>query len=586
MDRQLWILFSGLFLFLFACRNEQAERRIVDQAEAILPINPDSARIVLQSIPLPETLSDQLLTRWCFVYGRVADTLGTDMPYPSQLVRAVAYCRKHGTLSQQAQMELYLGRSYKEDKKYEKAMQTYLPALNTAIEGADLNLAGYICSYMADLYEFDDMYDLAAEKFREAGEYFRQAGNPRSYAFALRDRGRMYAFMDSCQQALNIFRQGEIIAMKLQDSTVIASIYNGLGNLYETLGELDLAEYYQKRSLQIDNSDSVPNYLALISINREKRDFSKADAYLSAASRISSDPSVVLGVAYESYLVEKERKNIAGALNALEKYMSLQDSVNELRNKVNVIQVEKKYNHMNVLSENMKLRIWYQRGYILVIALLFFCSLMVIIYMIKMKQKNRLIYKQQELTMQKDIYMLNLSIDLKKQKEEQRKMYENLIENKKKLRLQGALEKQELIYQERQEKLKNMNEELFRLRKEKLWASPIAKKLIKVSRKVFPGATSSPLKEKEWQEMINTVDRVYMPFSEFLIEKYKLTLTEVRICYLSFFELKTNENSILLNISPDSVNKYRQRVRHKLGIVGKKYDLNAYLIEQFLLADN
>lgn len=78
MDRQLWILFSGLFLFLFACQNEQAERRIVDQAEAILPINPDSARIVLQSIPLPETLSDQLLTRWCFVYGRVADTLGTD----------------------------------------------------------------------------------------------------------------------------------------------------------------------------------------------------------------------------------------------------------------------------------------------------------------------------------------------------------------------------------------------------------------------------------------------------------------------------------------------------------------------------
>lgn len=586
MRRQLWILFLVLSLFLFACKNEQAERRIIDRAEALLSSYPDSTRFLLQSVLLPEVLSDPLLTRWCFVYGQMADTLGIDMPYPSQLLRAAAYCRRHGTLSQQARIELYLGRSYKDDAQYEKAMQTYLPALEKAIQGADLNLAGYICNCMAELYEFDEMYDLAADKFREAGDYFRRAGNRRGYVFALRDRGRMYAFMDSCKQALDLFHQGELLATELQDSTAIASIYNGLGNLYETRGKLDLAEYYQKKSLQLDKSDSISTYLALISINRAKGDFSKADAYLLAASQISSDPSIVSGIAYERYLVEKERKNMAGALNALEKYMSLQDSVNELQNRISIVQVEKKYNHMTVLAENMKLRMWYQRGYILVMALLFFCSLLVIVYIIKIKQKNRLIYKQHELVMQKDIYLLNLSLDLKKQKEKQKKLYEDLIENKKKLRLQGTFEQQELLYQQKQKELKKMDEELLQLRKEKLASSSIAKKINKLSQKVLPGATTSPLKEKDWQEMSNMVDSIYMPFSDLLMEKYKLTFTEVRICYLSFFELNTNECSILLNISPDSVNKYRQRVRQKLGIVGKKYDLNAYLIDMFLLADN
>jgi hypothetical protein len=36
--------------------------------------------------------------------------------------------------------------------------------------------------------------------------------------------------------------------------------------------------------------------------------------------------------------------------------------------------------------------------------------------------------------------------------------------------------------------------------------------------------------------------------------------------------------SILLHIQPDSVNKRRQRVRQRLGIIAKELDLCAYLI--------
>lgn len=48
--------------------------------------------------------------------------------------------------------------------------------------------------------------------------------------------------------------------------------------------------------------------------------------------------------------------------------------------------------------------------------------------------------------------------------------------------------------------------------------------------------------------------------------------------YLVLFHLDTISEAILLNIQPDSVNKRRQRVRQKLGIIGEELDLYTYII--------
>ena len=85
---------------------------------------------------------------------------------------------------EEAEIGLYLGRSYGEDKEYEKAMRTYSDALKVALAIKDYNRAGYICSYMGDLYEVDLRYILAAEKYIESGKYFHLANNTPSYVRA------------------------------------------------------------------------------------------------------------------------------------------------------------------------------------------------------------------------------------------------------------------------------------------------------------------------------------------------------------------------------------------------------------------
>ena len=174
--RHLLILILLLSTLSFiGCKDESEATYLIDRAESLLKSDPDSSLILLDSIAVPDNLSDKLLARWCMLSGKVADTLYTDLPYVQQLRRAQAYYESHGTGQEQARIGLYLGRSYVEDKDNELAMKAYLQALDIALRCHDYNQAGYICSYMGDLYHFDGDYLLGKDtKTRSHTDGFRR----------------------------------------------------------------------------------------------------------------------------------------------------------------------------------------------------------------------------------------------------------------------------------------------------------------------------------------------------------------------------------------------------------------------------
>lgn len=87
------LLLIGITFFT-SCRNESTERQLINDAEAMLITNPDSAYLLLDSITMADNLSDKLLARWCMLYGDVADKRHKDMPYVSQLLRARTWYEK------------------------------------------------------------------------------------------------------------------------------------------------------------------------------------------------------------------------------------------------------------------------------------------------------------------------------------------------------------------------------------------------------------------------------------------------------------------------------------------------------------
>ena len=576
--RHLLILISLLSTLSFiGCRDESDAIYLIDRAESLLKSDPDSSHILLDSIAVPDNLSDKLLARWCMLSGKVADTLYTDLPYVQQLLRAQAYYKSHGTKQEQAKIGLYLGRSYVEDKENEKAMKVYLQALDIALRSEDYNQAGYICSYMGDLYDFEGNYLLGKDKYKEAESYFRKAGIMRSSAFALRDVGRMYAFSDSLDIALIFLLKADTIIVEVGDSSDIGTIYNGIGNIYNMLGNKELAKLYLWKNVNMSDFDDAPSYRTLAGIYIEEGDFKNARICLEKASVPSFNDMTRFSVLYGYSLLEKAEGNWEKAWFYLDEYNSASDSILTIRNRENIIKIEKEYEHLKISLENMRLKSDKQKYFIYWVISVSILLILLWVFQIRIDRKNKRLLKQEIDLSNKSNELFRLRDNLRNKQDRLEALSIQLSEKNEKLNELDSREKLEKEYEQIKKEEETLVLRIAERRKDLFLSSAIAKKVIKLSQKVVPGATKSPLSEKDWQNIITQVNEVY-PFLADRLAAFNLSAAELRYCYLSLLGLDSIGESILLHIQPDSVNKRRQRVRQRLGIIAKELDLCAYLI--------
>lgn len=576
--RHLLILISLLSTLSFiGCRDESDAIYLIDRAESLLKSDPDSSHILLDSIAVPDNLSDKLLARWCMLSGKVADTLYTDLPYVQQLLRAQAYYKSHGTKQEQAKIGLYLGRSYVEDKENEKAMKVYLQALDIALRSEDYNQAGYICSYMGDLYDFEGNYLLGKDKYKEAESYFRKAGNMRSSAFALRDVGRMYAFSDSLDIALIFLLKADTIIVEVGDSSDIGTIYNGIGNIYNMLGNKELAKLYLWKNVNMSDFDDAPSYRTLAGIYIEEGDFKNARICLEKASVPSFNDMTRFSVLYGYSLLEKAEGNWEKAWFYLDEYNSASDSILTIRNRENIIKIEKEYEHLKISLENMRLKSDKQKYFIYWVISVSILLILLWVFQIRIDRKNKRLLKQEIDLSNKSNELFRLRDNLRNKQDRLEALSIQLSEKNEKLNELDSREKLEKEYEQIKKEEETLVLRIAERRKDLFLSSAIAKKVIKLSQKVVPGATKSPLSEKDWQNIITQVNEVY-PFLADRLAAFNLSAAELRYCYLSLLGLDSIGESILLHIQPDSVNKRRQRVRQRLGIIAKELDLCACLI--------
>ena len=576
--RHLLILISLLSTLSFiGCRDESDAIYLIDRAESLLKSDPDSSHILLDSIAVPDNLSDKLLARWCMLSGKVADTLYTDLPYVQQLLRAQAYYKSHGTKQEQAKIGLYLGRSYVEDKENEKAMKVYLQALDIALRSEDYNQAGYICSYMGDLYDFEGNYLLGKDKYKEAESYFRKAGNMRSSAFALRDVGRMYAFSDSLDIALIFLLKADTIIVEVGDSSDIGTIYNGIGNIYNMLGNKELAKLYLWKNVNMSDFDDAPSYRTLAGIYIEEGDFKNARICLEKASVPSFNDMTRFSVLYGYSLLEKAEGNWEKAWFYLDEYNSASDSILTIRNRENIIKIEKESEHLKISLENMRLKSDKQKYFIYWVISVSILLILLWVFQIRIDRKNKRLLKQEIDLSNKSNELFRLRDNLRNKQDRLEALSIQLSEKNEKLNELDSREKLEKEYEQIKKEEETLVLRIAERRKDLFLSSAIAKKVIKLSQKVVPGATKSPLSEKDWQNIITQVNEVY-PFLADRLAAFNLSAAELRYCYLSLLGLDSIGESILLHIQPDSVNKRRQRVRQRLGIIAKELDLCAYLI--------
>lgn len=562
----------------FSCKGEYEQSDVLNKSEALLSTSPDSAYILLNSIIAPGQMNDPSLARWCMLTGKIANEIHEDMPYSDLLVRAQAWYRKHGTAEEQAHIGLFLGRSYAEEKAFEKAMTTYMDALETADKNENYNQAGYISSYIADLYEFKEMSNEARNKYEEGAAYFLKAGNDRSYALALRDIAYTWALTDSVNNAFIYMFKADSIACSINDRRAMASIANGLGNLYKMKKDYQNAEVYLLKSLNLEDRDNAPSYLALSNLHTNSGNMEKARFFLKKIKSNDDNPSTSIGAIYQRYLIEKAVENTGEALKYLELYDAAADSITTLQNESNILKIEKKYQQEKLLTENSQLYIEKQRYFIMIILSVIVCLIILSLYQRKLKKQQCEMY-QQQITLDKNKFtLIKLNEKIQNGENELYQANSELKRVNEQIEKQEELEEQQYIYEQQKTELEQINNEIIQVRKERLFASSIAKKVIKLSKSVTAGVNKPPLTVKDWKTIQQHIDNIYISLPQLIRNEVLLfTPTDIECCYLSFFDLDPQAEAILLNINPNSASRRRSRLRKKLGIKGEDKSLYEYL---------
>ena len=122
-------IFLLLSICLVGCMPSKPEyKQWVKLAEQAWPSAPEEAHALLDSVKHPSLLSDKWVTRYCVLACRLADSIGTPLPYEDELDRALYYLEQHGEPIEQARMGFYWGRALQEEGLHRPAMEAFLAA--------------------------------------------------------------------------------------------------------------------------------------------------------------------------------------------------------------------------------------------------------------------------------------------------------------------------------------------------------------------------------------------------------------------------------------------------------------------------
>ncbi|MGL5787299.1 MAG: tetratricopeptide repeat protein [Bacteroidales bacterium] len=546
--------------------------RKLEKAESIYKNNPDSAYSILKKSINPRELSGDNLVKWCYLSSVLADSLHKKLPSDTLLLQAKRNIPKGENSDIAVYIDYYAGRALSGQKENKEALSLYLEALKGAEERNMLNLAGYICSYMADLFiaEFDGGQALVF--YSKAEKYFESVGNKRSQTIAIRDIAKSYSYDKNFEKALVYALKADSMAQTINEPLLHGSITGYLGRFYSKLGQYDEAEYHIRKSIRMAPQYAYQSHFVLVDILMAQKELGKAKLLLDSLSQdmVSQKQKMVL-YKYQ-YQVEKYLNNHVKSLEYLEKESLLADSLRASSQAKTLYEIEQKYAQEQLINANNKLKIKYQEVVIVVIGLILL--LLIIFFFFRNKEHKR---EQNELHLKQEL--------IEKEKESEI--------HKARLREQELISKNnEMTLRVREQELKDAGKR-FAMMKDTLFQRSILYEKIKLisnlpvkndqKRKSYDTAVKDvfgdpALSDIDWSNLKRITDELYPGFTLKLQEKVpSLSKDEVNFCCLLRFDLTSDKLALLLNITPNTIKSKRYRIMQKAGVTNQNIRLEDFL---------
>lgn len=446
------------------------------------------------------------------------------------------------------------------------ALKILLDAVKFCSEGNDIELLGFIYTYIAELYYEQYDFQLAKDKFLEAASYFEKAGNKRSKAFAKVNAAHMYAAMDSMQIAFTYIHQADSVLCALGDSSDLSTLYNNWGNVYAMQGELDIAKAYLQKSIAYCPEESAHTYSALGRLSLETDSIEQAEQYFEKAKGPTENPYTHTELYYHLSELEEKKGNINQALAYMRQYADSTEADILARKEINLQEVETLFDRKQMMHENAKLHQKSKSIRSYLIGSLFLLLLLSVFYVYRLGRKNRRIIQltdelqeQKSHLLEQQMALDSLSCQLKAVQQDN----------------QEELRQKQSEYDQKAQEVEMLKQQYIQQRQYLLQESTIYKKIQKSVSTPNPDHKEL-LTDKDWKAIYKCIDTMYPSLSERLVLA-GITPTEKKYCYLSFFQLDSKLEAFLLNVNIDTPYKNRTRIRQKLKITGSDEKLYEHL---------
>lgn len=407
--------------------------------------------------------------------------------------------------------------------------------------------------------------------------------------------------MKKYEEARNHVLQAIPLYQKLEDWYFLGQAYNDIGNYYLEMDRYDSARYYLGKSVEINQQYDFPllgiNYMNLGKVWQEEGDLNLAGDYLAKAMQMFTEKedarNISSGAGIQAEIL-LEQGRIPEAYQVLEQGMQVSEE-RYYPGKRNLFAVmgetlgrmgrwkeaaENWKTYVAVLDTMNKKESTRQQNELMVV------------YETEKKEKALLLEKQENETLRQEAVINELKIRtlwisgalllgiavLIFVIYRQNSIKKQLIQEREKKALEQALEfkKRELTTHTLHLVSKNMllnelKENIDKLKSESQNKQPYT---------TLIGSIDHDLRnDEDWENFEKYFKQVHSDFDEKIKRAFSnLTGNEIRLVTLMKMNLSTKEIATILNITPESVNKARYRLRKKLNL---DTDQN---LQQFILA--
>ncbi|MBQ4055901.1 MAG: tetratricopeptide repeat protein [Bacteroidaceae bacterium] len=457
----------------------------------------------------------------------------------------------------------YQGSTYRDMNDAPRALKSYQQAID--ISSPDNELLPKVYNQMGALFAYQGLYDEAIKISQRQIDFYKKRKEPNKASYAFRDIARIHDVKEQHDSALYYYNKACEMALIIKDSVRYYNIASELGGFYYEIDNKSLAK---KILLSVQNKPQIVNkahiypFLGYIYMNEQKWD---SAYYYFRKTLGEGNLRQRFHTFYDLSRLETKRGKYKRAIDYMNQYIFMKDSVDKITKTETVAKINSLYNYQHTEKENHQLKFNKEKQKNTILLLLLTISILFVtgtfLFNIQ-RRKNRLALEHEKKL--KEIEKANYVKSLEAIAENNKKISELDAQLKKAQKNTSNLEHELILIQKKKLELRN-KEITVDKNEQELRIAVFQQSSIYYLLQRAAADESNKVTDEDWDRIASQIDYIYPDFSKHLYELYpQLSKIELHICWLTKLSFSPANIARILLRSKSAITNARVRLHKKI----------------------